>query len=216
MRVLIAEDEPLLRDALAALLTGEGFEVVGLAADAEDLLRKARAHRPDVVVTDIRMPPTQSDEGLRAGLTIRRELPEIGVLVLSRHVVRGHAVELVGADGGGVGYLLKQRVVDRRGFAADVRRVGDGGRVLDREVIAALLERSGSTAVAALTPRQREVLELMAEGRSNAAIGERLVISEKAVVRHVSHVYEALGLEPAPADHRRVLAVVRYLSDRQG
>ncbi|MBS1885843.1 MAG: response regulator transcription factor [Actinobacteria bacterium] len=213
MRVLIAEDEPLLRDALAALLADEGFEVVGLAADAEDLLRKARAHRPDVVVTDIRMPPTQSDEGLRAGLAIRRELPEIGVLVLSRHVVRGHATELVGGDdGGGVGYLLKQRVVDRRGFAADVRRVGEGGRVLDPEVVAALLGRSESSGLARLTARQREVLELMAEGRSNAAIAARLVITEKAVVRHVSHVYEALDLVPAPEDHRRVRAVVRYLA----
>jgi DNA-binding NarL/FixJ family response regulator len=216
VRVILGEDEPLMRESLAALLEAGDFEVVGLAADGEDLVRKARAHRPDLAITDIRMPPTQTDEGLRAALAIRAELPEVGVLVLSRHVVRGHAADLLADDDGGVGYLLKQRVVDRRTFWADVERVASGGTVVDPEVIAALLRRPGSPALAALTERQREVVALMAEGRSNAAIAEQLVISEKAVVKHVSQIYDRLGLRPSPDDHRRVLAVSRYLAREVG
>ncbi|HTR76217.1 MAG TPA: response regulator transcription factor [Solirubrobacterales bacterium] len=212
MRVILGEDEPLMREGVAALLTAGGFEVVGQSGDGEDLLRKARAHRPDVAITDIRMPPTQTDEGLRAALEIRAELPAVGVLVLSQHVVRGHAAELLADERGGVGYLLKQRVADRRSFWDDVTRVGSGGTVIDPEVVAALLDRSDSPVPPGLTPRQREVLALMAEGRSNAAIAARLVISEKAVVRHVSQIYDRLGLRPSPDDHRRVLAVGRFLT----
>lgn len=212
MRVILAEDEPLMRESLLALLEAGGFEVVATASDGEDLVRKVRGHRPDVAITDIRMPPTQTDEGLRAALQIRGELPEIGVLVLSRHVVRGHAADLLADEGGGVGYLLKQRVADRRSFWADVERVGNGGTVVDPEVVAALIERSDSPALAELTARQREVLGLMAEGRSNAAIAGELVISEKAVVKHASQIYDRLGLSAGPDDHRRVLAVNRFLA----
>lgn len=212
MRVVVAEDEALLRESMGALLEAGGFEVVGMAADGEELLRKTRAHRPDVVIADIRMPPRQTDEGLRAALKIRLELPEVGVLILSRHVVRGHAAELLGGEGGGVGYLLKHRVADRRSFCADVERVGAGGTVIDPEVVAALLERSEPLALAELTERQREVLALMAEGRSNLAIAERLMISQKAVVKHASQIYERLDLPHSPDDHRRVLAVGRFLA----
>jgi DNA-binding NarL/FixJ family response regulator len=212
VRVIVAEDEPLMRESLIALLEAGGFEVVATASDGEDLVRKARGHRPDVAITDIRMPPTQTDEGLRAALAIRAELPEVGVLVLSRHVVRGHAAELLADEGGGVGYLLKQRVADRRSFWADVERVGDGGTVVDPEIVAALLDRSDSPALAELTARQREVLALMAEGRSNAAIAEQLVISEKAVVKHASQIYDRLGLSASTDDHRRVLATNRFLA----
>jgi DNA-binding NarL/FixJ family response regulator len=212
VRVIVAEDEPLMRESLIALLDAGGFEVVATANDGEDLVRKARGHRPDVAITDIRMPPTQTDEGLRAALAVRAELPEVGVLVLSRHVVRGHAADLLADEGGGVGYLLKQRVADRRSFWADVERVGGGGTVVDPEVVAALLERSDSPELAELTARQREVLSLMAAGRSNAAIAEQLVISEKAVVKHASQIYDRLGLTQSPDDHRRVLAVNRFLA----
>jgi DNA-binding NarL/FixJ family response regulator len=212
VRVILAEDEPLMRESLVALLGAGGFEVVAQATDGEDLVRKARGHRPAVAITDIRMPPTQTDEGLRAALAIRAELPEVGVLVLSRHVVRGHAAELLADEGGGVGYLLKQRVADRRTFWADVERVGGGGAVFDPEVVAALLERSEAPALAGLTARQREVLELMAAGRSNAAIAGQLVISEKAVVKHASQIYDRLGLPLNSDDHRRVLAVNRFLA----
>jgi DNA-binding NarL/FixJ family response regulator len=212
VRVIVAEDEPLMRESLIALLATGGFEVVATASDGEDLVRKARGHRPDVAITDIRMPPTQTDEGLRAALAVRAELPAVGVLVLSRHVVRGHAADLLADEGGGVGYLLKQRVADRRSFWADVERVGGGGTVVDPEVVAALLQHSDSPALAELTARQREVLALMAEGRSNAAIAERLVISEKAVVKHASQIYDRLGLTQSPDDHRRVLAVNRFLA----
>ncbi|MBN9623498.1 MAG: response regulator transcription factor [Actinobacteria bacterium] len=212
MRVILAEDEPLMRESLVALLGAGGFEVVAEASDGEDLVRKARGHRPAVAITDIRMPPTQTDEGLRAALQIRAELPEVGVLVLSRHVVRGHAAELLADEGGAVGYLLKQRVADRRSFWADVKRIGAGGTVVDPEVVAALLDRSDSPELAELTARQREVLSLMAEGRSNAAIADQLVISEKAVVKHASQIYDRLGLSMSGEDHRRVLAVNRYLA----
>jgi DNA-binding NarL/FixJ family response regulator len=201
-----------MREGLAAMLTATGFEVVGLAGDGDDLVRKTRAHRPDVVIADIRMPPTQTDEGLRAAVAIRAQCPEVGVLLLSRHIVRGHAADLLADEGGGVGYLLKHRVADRRTFCADVERVAAGGVVVDPEVVAALLARSEPVALAELTGRQREVLRLMAEGRSNAAIAAQLTISEKAVVRHASHIYDRLELPPSLDDHRRVLAVNRFLT----
>jgi DNA-binding NarL/FixJ family response regulator len=213
LRVVIGEDQALMLEGLVLLLERDGAEVVGRAEDAPELIRKANAHRPDLVVTDIRMPPGHADDGLQAALRIRAEHPEIAVLVLSQHVQRAYATELIEQGTVGVGYLLKQRVANFASFSADVRRVAAGGCVLDPEVVATMMARPRSDAtLASLTPRQLEVLALMAEGRSNGAIAERLHLTTKAVVRHVSHIYDTLGLEPAGEDHRRVLAVVRYLS----
>jgi DNA-binding NarL/FixJ family response regulator len=213
MRVVIGEDQALMLEGLKLLLERDGAEVVGVAADAPELIRKANAHRPDLVVTDIRMPPNQSDDGLQAALRIRADHPEIAVLVLSQHVQRAYATELVEQGTVGVGYLLKQRVTNFASFSADVRRVAAGECVLDPEVVATMMARPGRDAtLESLTPRQLEVLALMAEGRSNGAIAERLTLTTEAVVRHVAHIYDTLGLEPADEDHRRVLAVVRYLS----
>lgn len=214
MRVVIGEDQALMREGLKLLLERADFEVVGVAADGEDLVRKTRAHRPDAVVADIRMPPTQTDEGLRAALEIRESNPRTAILVLSQHVQRQYASELLesGAGAGGVGYLLKQRVADGDSFCADLRRICEGASVLDPEVVAAMLARARrDDPVDRLTERQREVLVLMAEGRSNAGIAERLCLSRKAVIKHVSHIYGELGLRESPDDHRRVLAVMRYL-----
>jgi DNA-binding NarL/FixJ family response regulator len=213
VRVVIGEDQALMREGLVLLLERGGFEVVGVVGDAEELVRKARAHRPDVVIADVRMPPSQTDEGLRAALEIRAAEPDIAIVVLSQHVQRSSAAELLrSAEGaGGVGYLLKQRVADSETFCADVRRVVAGGSVLDPEVVSLILGRSQRGPLERLTDRQRQVLALMAEGRSNAGIAERLFLSERAVVKHVSHVYDELGIPPAADDHRRVLAVVRYL-----
>ncbi len=214
MRVVIGEDQALMLEGLALLLERDGAEVVGRAEDAPELIRKANAHRPDLVVTDIRMPPNGADDGLQAALRIRAEHPEIAILVLSQHVLRAYATELVEGGTVGVGYLLKQRVANFATFSADVRRVAAGECVLDPQVVATMMARPRRDAtLESLTPRQREVLALMAEGRSNGAIAERLTLTTKAVVRHVSNIYDTLGLEPAPEDHRRVLAVVRYLSD---
>jgi DNA-binding NarL/FixJ family response regulator len=213
MRVVIGEDHALMREGLALVLERAGSEVVGVASDGEDLVRKARAHDPDLVLADIRLPPDHTDEGLRAALTIRRNRPAIAIAVLSHHVQRSYARELVqsAAGGGGVGYLLKQRVADARTFCSDLRRIGAGATVLDPEVATALLERARhDDPLERLTRRQRRVLELMAEGASNASIAERLVISEKAVIKHVSQIYAALGLRPDAGRHRRVVAVSRY------
>jgi DNA-binding NarL/FixJ family response regulator len=213
VRVVIAEDQALMREGLALMLERDGAEVVGQAADATDLLRKVGAHRPDLVVADIRMPPRNADDGLRAALQIRAERPKIAVLLLSQHVQRSYAEELVEQGTVGVGYLLKQRVADVASFLADVHRVAAGGCVLDPEVVATMMSRPRrDDLLERLTPRQLEVLTLMAEGRSNGAIAEQLTLTSKAVARHVSHIYETLGLEVAEEDHRRVLAVVRYLS----
>lgn len=213
MRVVIGEDQALMREGLALLIEQDGGEVVGRAADAPDLVRKVGAHRPDLVLADIRMPPRNADDGLRAALQIRAEHPGMAVLLLSQHVQRSYATELVEQGTVGVGYLLKQRVADVTAFRADLRRVAAGGCVLDPEVVATMMSRPRRDDVLErLTPRQREVLALMAEGRSNSAIAERLTLTTKAVGRHASHIYETLGLEPAEEDHRRVLAVVRYLS----
>jgi DNA-binding NarL/FixJ family response regulator len=214
MRIVIGDDETLLREGVAVLLERAGFEIVGLAGNAPDLVRLQRAETPDLTITDIRMPPGYTDDGLRAALAIRAEHPHAAVLVLSQYVRRRYALELLGDHPGGVGYLLKQRIADIDRFCGDVRRVGEGGTVLDPEVVSAMLARArrDGDALDHLTPRQQQVLALIAEGRSNAAIGRRLFISEKAVVQHASHIYAELGLAPSEDDHRRVLAVTRYLA----
>lgn len=214
MRVVIAEDEALLREGLAMVLEREGFEVVAAVGDAPALLREAVAEQPDLVVTDIRMPPGNTDDGLVAALQLREALPRTGVVVLSQHVVRRYALQLVGDRPSGVGYLLKHRVGNLESFTRNLHNVAAGGTVLDPEVVAVLVARSArdNESVYLLTPRQREVLGLIAEGRSNAAIAKALVISEKAVARHASQIYDALGLAPSLDDHRRVLAVLRLLS----
>jgi DNA-binding NarL/FixJ family response regulator len=194
------------------LLEEAGFQVVGQAGDGETLMRKARAHKPDVAIIDIRMPPTHTDEGLQAALAIREELPDTGVLVLSEYIEEEYAVELLGDDAAGVGYLLKDRVSDLQRFADAVRRVAEGGSVLDPEVVSQMLGRRRVTdPLAELTPRERKVLGLMAEGRSNRAIAETLVISERAVEKHVTSIFAKLNLTPAAEDHRRVLAVLAFL-----
>jgi len=212
MRVVVADDSVLLREGVVRLLEENGFEVVGQAGDAEDLIRKVRAHKPDVAVVDIRMPPTNTDDGLRAALEIRAELPDTGVLVLSQYVEEGYALDLVGDSAGGVGYLLKDRVADVDRFVDSVKRVADGGSALDPEVVSQLVGRARrDDPIDELTPREREVLELMAEGRSNNAIAEHMTVTERAVEKHVTSIFGKLGLAPAPEDHRRVLAVLAFL-----
>jgi DNA-binding NarL/FixJ family response regulator len=202
----------LLREGIVRLLSEAGFDVVAQAADAEDLVRKVFAHKPDVAVVDIRMPPTNTDDGLRAALEIRERLPGTGVLVLSQYVDEGYALELVTDSAEGVGYLLKDRVADVERFVDSVRRVGQGGSALDPEVVAQLVgRRRRDDPLAELTAREREVLELMAEGRSNNAIAEQLVVTQRAVEKHVTSILGKLGLPPAPEDHRRVLAVLTFL-----
>ena len=212
MRVVIAEDSVLLREGLARLLADGGFDVVGLAGDGEDLLRKVGAHRPDVAVVDVRMPPSHTDEGLRAALAIRERHPCTGVLVLSAYVEERYAMDLLAEGAQGIGYLLKDRVADVGRFTEAVRRVGEGGSALDPEVVAQLLGRARrDDPMQDLTPREREVLGLMAEGRSNHAIADGLVITERAVEKHVTSIFGKLGLAPTAEDHRRVLAVLTYL-----
>ncbi len=214
MRVVIGEDQALMRAGLSLVLEQAGFEIVAIAGDAEDVVRKAGAHRPDLLLTDIRMPPTNTDDGLRAAIEARTHHPGLPVLVLSQYLQRDYAVELLESGDEGVGYLLKQRVADVDRFVADLRRIVAGGTVLDPEVVAAMVgrHRAEEDPVARLTERQRAVLELMAQGRSNVAIAEQLGVSEKAIVRHTSNIYDELGLRSSPDDHRRVLAVVRFLS----
>jgi DNA-binding NarL/FixJ family response regulator len=212
VRVIVADDSVLLREGVVRLLEESGFEVVAQAGDADDLLRKVSAHKPDVAVVDVRMPPTNTDDGLRAAIEIRDRLPGTGVLVLSQYVEEGYALELVTNSAEGVGYLLKDRVADIERFVDAVRRVGEGGSALDPEVVSQLLgRRRRDDPLAALTDREREVLELMAEGRSNQAIAEQLVVTERAVEKHVTSIFGKLALAPAPEDHRRVLAVLTYL-----
>ena len=212
MRVVVADDSVLLREGVVRLLEENGFDVVAQAGDAEDLIRKVKAHKPDVAVVDIRMPPTNTDDGLRAALEIRAELPDTGVLVLSQYVEEGYALDLVGESAGGVGYLLKDRVADVERFVDSVKRVADGGSALDPEVVSQLVGRARrDDPLEELTPREREVLELMAEGRSNHAIAEHMIVTERAVEKHVTSIFAKLGLAPAPEDHRRVLAVLAFL-----
>lgn len=212
MRVVVADDSVLLREGVVRLLEENGFEVVAQAGDADDLRRKVYAHKPDVAVVDIRMPPDNTDDGLRAALEIRTRQPETAVLVLSQYIEEGYALDLVGESTGGVGYLLKDRVADVDRFAESVRQVASGGSALDPEVVAGLLgRRRRDDPLEQITPREREVLELMAEGRSNSAIAGQMVITERAVEKHVTSIFGKLGLPPAAEDHRRVLAVLTYI-----
>jgi DNA-binding NarL/FixJ family response regulator len=212
VRVVIAEDSVLLREGVARILADSGFEVVGQAGTAEELMLKVRSYSPDVAVVDIRMPPTHTDEGLRAAHEIREKHPGVGVLVLSQYIEPAYAMELLGVSAEGVGYLLKDRISDVHEFSDAVRRVADGGSALDPQIVSQLVGRRRSDdPLAELTPREREVLGLMAEGRSNQGIAQRLVVTERAVEKHVTSIFSKLKLPAATADHRRVLAVLAYL-----
>ena len=212
MRVVIADDAVLLREGAVRLLTEAGIDVVAQAGDAEDLLRKVRAHKPDVAIIDVRMPPENTDDGLRAALVIREELPDVGLLLLSQYVEDRYLGELLAGGAEGVGYLLKDRIADVERLSEAVERVNAGGSVLDPEVVAQMLGRSrDENPLDALTDREREVLGLMAEGRTNRAIAGELYISERAVERHVTSIFNKLELAPTGEDHRRVLAVLTYL-----
>jgi DNA-binding NarL/FixJ family response regulator len=215
LRVVLAEDSVLLREGLIRLLEDGGFDVVDACGDAESFLRSVGEHRPDLVVVDVRMPPTFTDEGVRAALVIKSEHPEIAVLVLSQYVEENYATELVAGRSRGVGYLLKDRVADVADFLDALRRVAAGGTALDPEVVSQLLSRARRRdPLERLTPRETEVLGLMAEGRSNTAIAAALVVTEGAVEKHVSSIFAKLDLPVTETDHRRVLAVLRWL-DRQ-
>ena len=213
MRVVLADDSLLLREGIAKLLEGAGFEVVGQSGTADDLLLKVRSYSPDVAIVDIKMPPTHTDEGLQAAKEIRERHPEVGVLVLSQYVEAGYALDLLQGSAEGVGYLLKDRVADVNEFADAVRRVGEGGSALDPTVVSRLVgRRRGEDPLDALTPREREVLELMAEGRTNQAIADKLVVTPRAVEKHVTSIFAKLGLPASEQDHRRVLAVLKLLN----
>jgi DNA-binding NarL/FixJ family response regulator len=211
MRVVIAEDQALLRTGLVRLLRDAGFDVVAEAADAPDLVRKVAGHRPDLVITDVRMPPGHTDDGLRAARDIRERFPGTAVVVLSQYVMERAAVDLVGHDAGGVGYLLKDRVADLDTFIDALNRVANGGSALDPDVVSRMIGRGDTDALDQLTPREREVLRLMAEGRSNRGIAETLVITEDAVEKHVNNLLRKLDITGAPTDHRRVMAVLTFL-----
>jgi DNA-binding NarL/FixJ family response regulator len=212
IRVLVGEDQPIVREGIVHVLADSGFEVVGTADDARDLVRKARSCRPDVVVTDIQMPPDHADDGLRAALEIRSALPGVGVLVLSQFLEDRYAFDLVADGAQGVGYLLKEKVGDLRVFTDAVRRVADGGSALDPDVVARLVgRRRRSSPLDSLTKRETEVLSLIAEGYSNAGVARELVVTVAAVERHVTSIFDKLGLQQSPDQHRRVLAVLNYL-----
>jgi DNA-binding NarL/FixJ family response regulator len=214
MRIVIADDAVLLREGAARLLTEAGHEVVAQAGDADDLLRKVRAHRPDLAIIAIRMPPDHTDDGLRGALTIRHELPKVAILLLSQYVEDRYLAQLLAGGADGVGYLLKDRVVDVKSLADAVERVAAGNSVLDPEVVARMLGRARDAGpLDTLTVREREVLALMAEGRTNRAIAEQLYVSERAVERHVTGIFEKLDLPTTAQDHRRVLSVLAYLRD---
>ncbi len=219
MRVVIAEDEVLLREGIARILADEGHEIVATAGDANDLVGKARAYRPDLVLTDIRMPPDLTDDGLRAARTIRRQLPGTAVVVLSQYVDATGAMELLADGADGIGYLLKRRILHLEDFLDSLERVVAGGSSIDSDVIASLVTREvrdhQDGGVAQLTPRRLEVLQLMAQGYSNARIARELFVTEKAVARSIALIFQTLDLPPDPDDHRRVLAVMRFL-DRPG
>ena len=212
MRVIVADDSILLREGVVRVLDESGFEVVAQAGNGVELLEKARVFRPDVAIIDLRMPPTYSDEGLLAALAIRKEMPDTGVLVLSQYLEDEYALQLLGDDAAGVGYLLKDRVSDFEHFTEAVRRVGEGGSALDPEVVSQILGRRRlQDPLAGITSREREVLGLMAQGRSNGAIARALVVTERAVEKHVTSIFTKLDLPPTAEDHRRVLAVLAFL-----
>ena len=212
IRTIVADDSVLLRDGVVRLLSDSGFDVVAAVGDAQSLLDAATEQSPDLCIVDVRMPPTHTDEGLRAAIEIKRRSPEVAVLVLSQYVEERYAGELLTGNVSGVGYLLKDRVIDVDDFLSSLRRVAAGGSAVDTEVISQILGRSRNRAeIDRLTPREREVLTLMAEGLSNAGIAERLVVSAGAVEKHISNVFMKLGLEPEEGAHRRVLAVLTYL-----
>jgi DNA-binding NarL/FixJ family response regulator len=212
MRVVVADDAVLVREGIARLLQDAGFDVVGKAGTAEELMLKVRSYEPDVVITDIRMPPTQTDEGLRAARDIRRDHPGTGVLVLSQHIEPRYAMSLLSESAEGLGYLLKDRVVDLRDLESAVRRVGAGGSALDPLVVAQLVRKERpDDPVARLSPREREVLELMAEGKTNQGIADELVVTVPAVEKHVTSIFSKFDMPATPSDHRRVLAVLRFL-----
>jgi DNA-binding NarL/FixJ family response regulator len=208
MRIVIAEDAAILRDGLAHLLTARGHSIVASVGDPAALRSAVDAHRPDVAVIDIRMPPTHTDEGLRSAIALRRDHPSVGLLLFSQYIETRFATDLLAGSPAGVGYLLKERVGDIEDFVDALHRVAAGGTALDPEVVRQLLGRQG---VDSLTPREREVMSLVAEGRTNAAISKALVISERAVEKHIANIFMKLGLAPSSDDHRRVLAVLRYL-----
>lgn len=213
-RVVLGEDDVLLREGIARLLAEAGFEVVAQAGDAEGFLRKALAHRPDVAVVDIQMPPGRGDDGLRAALELRRRLPDTGVLVLSQYYEERYALDLIGDSAEGVGYLLKERVGDVEAFTGAVARVAAGGSALDPEVVGRMLGRRRRTGpLDELSPREREVLACIAEGKSNRGIAEQLVVSDAAVEKHVTSIFQKLKLDVSRTEHRRVLAAVTYLHD---
>ncbi len=212
VRVVVGEDQPLVLKGIVTVLEEAGFEVAGVAADAPDLIRKTRAHKPDVVIADIQMPPGNTDDGLRAAQQIRADQPDVGVLILSQYLDAGYALDLVGDRAEGAGYLLKERVGDLSLFTEAVRRVARGGSALDPEVVQRMVGRPRTDGpLAQLTPREREVLALIAEGRSNMGIAEQLVVTVGAVERNVTNIFDKLGLRSVPEDHRRVLAVLAYL-----
>jgi DNA-binding NarL/FixJ family response regulator len=212
VRVLLGEDDVLMRDGIVRLLAEAGFEVVGQAGDAEALPRKALAHKPDVVIADAQMPPGHGDDGLRAALELRKQRPETGVLVLSQYYEEGYALELIGAQPEGVGYLLKERVGDVEAFLQAVERVAAGGSALDPEVVGRMLgRRRAAGPLDTLSPRERDVLGAMAEGKSNQGIAEALFVTAAAVEKHVTAIFQKLDLGPTPTEHRRVLAVLTYL-----
>jgi len=211
VRAVIAEDSVLLRVGVVKVLEMAGFQVVAEVSDGEALLAAVEEHRPDIAVTDVRMPPGFTDEGVRAAMVIRRQWPGTAVLLLSQYVEERYAADLLSANTSSIGYLLKQRVADVEEFADALRRVAAGGTALDPQVVSQLLVRRHSTPLDRLTPREREVLELMAGGRSNAGIAEQLVVSESAVAKHINSIFTKLDLPKADADHRRVLAVLNFL-----
>jgi DNA-binding NarL/FixJ family response regulator len=215
LRAVLADDSVLLRDGVAHILEDAGIEVVAAVGDGDALIAAVESTRPDIALIDVRMPPTHTDEGIRAALEIRRSHPDVAVLVLSQYVEERYASELLGSETAGVGYLLKDRVVDIADFVAAVRRVAAGGSAVDAEVVRQLIGRSGRASdLDRLTPRELEVLDLMAQGLSNTGIAERLVVSLGAVEKHISNVFTKLGLEHESSAHRRVLAVLTYLADR--
>jgi DNA-binding NarL/FixJ family response regulator len=212
MRIVIAEDSAILRAGLAEILADSGHEVVAAVGNADDLLAAVAGQQPDAAVVDVRMPPSYTDEGLRAAIAISRDHPAVGILVFSQYVETRYAADLLAARSGGVGYLLKDRVANVAEFTEAIARVAAGGTALDPEVVSSLLNANRqASALGALTPREHDVLALMAEGRSNSAIAGRLAVSERAVEKHISNIFSKLGLPPSDSDHRRVLAVLAYL-----